>query len=362
MTHASVLVPDIARARRIDELTRLNLVGDSPVFREAVQLIQRIAVCDATTLIEGETGTGKEVAARAIHYLGARRDFAFIPVNCGALTDTLLESELFGHEKGAFTDAKERRSGLVAEADGGTLFLDEVEAMSPRAQVVLLRFLQDQKYRPIGGRAISSANVRILAASNAELSELSDRNLFRRDLLFRLSVLQVYLPPLRERAGDAVLLARMFLDRFSMIYNRPPKRLHPDSLRWLELYDWPGNVRELENIILREFLLTDAEEMLLPSLLSRSFARRAPECARTTNQFDQPFKQAKKQAVAQFESSYIRQLLAKTAGNVSLAAKLANKDRSALNRLVKKHGVNAEEFRTGRSLPDSDDVPKAAGE
>ncbi len=161
-------------------------------------------------MIQGETGTGKELAARALHYFSRRRDFAFVPVNCGALPDTLLESELFGHERGAFTDARGSHRGLVASAQGGTLFLDEVEALSPRAQVVLLRFLQNQEYRPVGATALKLGDARVVAASNVNLHELAKRQLFRSDLLFRFGVLNITMPPLRKREDDAVMLARPF--------------------------------------------------------------------------------------------------------------------------------------------------------
>src|SRR6266849_9855039 len=197
---------------------RLNMLGDAPVFKEALRIISRVATVDATVLIQGETGTGKELAARALHYLSHRRDFPFIPVNCGALPDNLLESELFGHERGAFTDAKRATRGLVAQAEGGTLFLDEVEAMTPRAQVVLLRFLQDHEYRPVGGRLVSNGDLRIVASSNVDLEELVRRSQFRRDLLFRFSIMSVTMPPLRERGRDVVLLAEHFLRGFAIQY------------------------------------------------------------------------------------------------------------------------------------------------
>src|SRR5438105_14255141 len=162
----------------MNELARRNLVGESPAWRDVERALPRVAAHDVTVLVEGETGTGKDLVARAIHYMGGRREFPFIPINCGALPDTLIESELFGHERGAFTDARERRGGLVAEACGGTLFLDEVEAMSPRAQVVLLRFLQDQTYAPLGGGKLAKADVRIIAASNADLGEAVARGRF----------------------------------------------------------------------------------------------------------------------------------------------------------------------------------------
>src|SRR5262245_6323640 len=203
---------------------RLNMLGHAPAFTEALRIIGRIATVDATVLIQGETGTGKELAARAVHYLSRRRDGPFIPVNCGALPDNLLESELFGHVRGAFTDAKQPNRGLVAQAEGGTLFLDEVEAMTPRAQVVLLRFLQDHKYRPVGGRLLSSGNVRVIASTNLDLEQLVQQNEFRRDLLFRLSILSVTMPPLRHREDDVLLLAEYFLRRFASQYGKPTKR------------------------------------------------------------------------------------------------------------------------------------------
>ncbi|MEO6771499.1 MAG: sigma-54 dependent transcriptional regulator [Kofleriaceae bacterium] len=319
------------------EFARLNLAGESPAWNQVLRKLQRVAAHDATVLIEGETGTGKELVAHAIHYLGARRDFPFMPLNCGALPDTLLESELFGHERGAFTDARDRRTGLIAEAHGGTLFLDEVEAMSSRAQVVLLRFLQDQTYLPLGGRVIAKADVRIVAASNADLEEEVARGRFRRDLWFRMRVLHLRLPPLRERAGDVRLLAQLFIDRSCCRYRRGPHRLTPHSLAALEAHDWPGNVRELESVILREFLLHDTNS----DDLSVEMGPPAHDVVAPVTDF----KRAKALAVAEFERGYLSQLLASTRGNISLAARMSRKDRSALNKLVKKHGLSTRQFR-----------------
>jgi DNA-binding NtrC family response regulator len=321
------------------EFARLNLLGGSVAWRAVLRTLMRIAAHDATALVEGETGTGKDLVARALHYLGARRDFPFIPINCGALPDTLVESELFGHERGAFTDARERRDGLVAEARGGTLFLDEIEAMSARAQVVLLRFLQDQTYMPLGGRTIARADVRVIAASNADLGEEVARGRFRRDLWFRLRVLHLRLPPLRERHGDVSILAQLFVDRCSRQHKRGPRRLSAASLAALEAHDWTGNVRELESVILRGFLLHEGNGDELEVMVG---AASSPELVP-----DGPsdFKRAKAIAVAQFERTYLRDLLTRTKGNVSLAARLSRKDRSALKKLVKKHGIAAHLFR-----------------
>src|SRR5712664_2184147 len=256
----------------MEDFGELNLVGRSPAFLEVLELTKRFSACDATVLVQGETGTGKELVARALHYLGARRNFPFIPVNCGALPDSLVESELFGHARGAFTDARQAKRGLIAEAQGGTLFLDEIEVLTSKAQSALLRFLQDLEYRPVGGTVVRDANVRIIAASNANLEELAKENRFRKDLLFRLNVLAVDLPPLRERQSDVVFLAEIFLKRLAAQYRRPPKSIHLDAVSRLLDYEWPGNVRELENLVHREFLMTDEPAIHLHCL--------APLCGR----------------------------------------------------------------------------------
>ena len=222
-----------------------DLIGQSPVFRKAVCLIERMANCSASVLLCGETGTGKELAARAIHYLSPCRHLPFIPVNCGAFPDMLVESELFGHARGAFTDARDAQVGLVAQANGGTLFLDEVDSLSLKAQIALLRFLQDGSYRPLGaGKAVTS-KARIVAATNADLVELVKRGAFRSDLFYRLYVVPVRMPPLRERAGDVILLAEEFLKRSAQQHGSGPRYIDAASRRLLERYHWPGNVREL---------------------------------------------------------------------------------------------------------------------
>jgi DNA-binding NtrC family response regulator len=317
---------------------RLNLLGNSSAFLDALHVIERISAVDATVLIQGETGTGKELAARALHYLSPRRDHPFIPVNCGALPDGLIESELFGYERGAFTDAKHAGRGLVSQAKGGTLLLDEIEAMTPRAQVVLLRFLQDHTYRPIGGRLVSDGDIRIVASSNVNLEQLVRRGQFRQDLLFRFTVLSVTMPPLRHRSNDCILLAEHFLRRFAAEYDRPPKRLHPDAVPWLLAHDWPGNVRELENMLLRLFLMADSDDIEIVRAAAASPTAGEPNQAQT-------FRTAKARAIEQFELAYLKDLLHRTSGNISLAARISRKDRSALNKLVKKHGLAAGEFR-----------------
>jgi DNA-binding NtrC family response regulator len=315
------------------EFAKLNLIGESPQFLEALRLIVRFSACDAAVLVQGETGTGKELAARAIHYLGGRRNAPFIPVNCGAIPDTLIESEFFGHARGAFTDAKESRVGVIEQAQGGTLYLDELEALSPRAQVTLLRFLQDQVYRPVGTSSARTANVRIVGSSNVDLQMLANRGDYRADLLFRLGVLTIDLPPLRERPGDAALLAQRFVARFSARYRTAPKPLDSASQQYLHSHPWPGNVRELENLVHRACVLSEGAEISLPG--------GATSIAPAAAVGDEPlsFNKAKAAAIAQFERTYLADLLQRTGGNISMAARLCGKERSRLGKLVKKHGL-----------------------
>jgi two-component system, NtrC family, response regulator GlrR len=315
-----------------DPLT--NLVGSSSAFLASVELIRRVAACDATVLIQGETGTGKELAARAIHYLGARRDAPFVPINCGAIPESLVENELFGHARGAYTDARESRQGVIAQAEGGTLFLDEVEAMGPRGQVALLRFLEDREYRPVGGSPCG-ANVRVVASSNADLTTLATEGRYRQDLLFRLNILVLALPPLRERGDDVTLLAETFVRRFCRQYRKPPMTLHPDAVRHLAGQDWPGNVRELENLVHRAVVLSDGAVLCLG---------RAPEPPAPGLLTVPRFREAKARAIAAFEKAYLAELLARTRGNLSLAARLSGKERSRLGKLVKKHGIARARF------------------
>lgn len=312
-----------------------KLIGQSPAFLQTVELIRKSAQCDATVLIEGETGTGKELAARAIHYMSARKDAPFIPVNCGAIPESLLESELYGHERGAFTDARDASTGLIEQAHGGSLLLDEIEAMSARTQIVLLRFLQDHRYRLVGGKVNRQANVRVIASSNADVESLTQSGAFRSDLYFRLNVLAIRLPSLRERPGDAVLLAREFCRRLSQRYGLPEKPLHSDTIRFLESYHWPGNVRELENMMHREYLFSDSPTIQVTHPCRHGVRQTTVACAQ-----EQDFKTAKAAAVTQFERSYLTDILTRAGGNISAAARMAGKERSAFCRLLKKHWLS----------------------
>jgi transcriptional regulator with GAF, ATPase, and Fis domain len=321
----------------------LNLVGQSPAFRAALQRLLQWAAVDATVLLLGETGTGKELAARALHYLSPRRAGPFVPVNCAALPDTLLEAELFGHARGAFTDARSDRRGLLAQADGGTLFLDEVDALSPHAQAALLRVAQDRSFRPLGGQRLEQSNLRLVAATNADLPALAAAGRFRQDLLYRLDLLTLALPPLREREGDALLLAETFLQRLAQQYGGPARALSATSRAALgRPQHWPGNVRELEHRVHRAFLLAGAGPVeldlgpvppVLPVLPGEPAATAGPARG------DPPFDAARDAVLLDFERRYLSAVLQRCGGNLSQAARLAGKERSHFGKLVRKHGL-----------------------
>lgn len=321
------------------------LIGEAEVFRTMLTTLEKVAGFDVPVLISGETGSGKEMAARAIHYLSDRRDQPFVPVNCGALPDHLVENELFGHRRGAYTDAREHHDGVIAQAEGGTLFLDEIDTLSAKAQVSLLRFLQDGSYRPLGASSPITAHVRILAATNTDLAISMENGQFRADLCYRLNVMALHIPPLRQRTGDAQLLARHFIRETARQYGLPEKPLHPDTLDWLAHQPWPGNVRELENCIQRALLLSEGPTLLIRSAAHDEERRIQPDRRRgrpaTLN-----FNQAKQKALHEFERDHLHQLMRLSAGNVSQAARMAGKERRSLGKLLKMHGIEPARFRS----------------
>jgi two-component system response regulator GlrR len=309
-----------------------QIIGDSPEFLDKVRSVPRFARCDATVLISGESGTGKELFARAIHYLSARADRPFVPVNCGALPENLVESEIFGHKRGAFTGAASDRAGLIREAEGGTLFLDEIDCLTLQAQVKLLRFLQDGEYRAVGSEQIHHANIRVIAAANADFNQILRSGNFREDLFYRLSVLTLTLPPLRDRPGDILLLARDFLEKQAATTNTRPKNISLAALNRLLIHSWPGNVRELQNVLMRAMVLSDRNE-IESSDLSLS------EDGDTVE--DQSFQTMKSRVVWRFEHDFLISVLHAHHGNISRAAVAAKKNRRAFWQLLRKHGLLA---------------------
>src|SRR6267143_3219463 len=296
-----------------------DFIGHSPAFIKQIAKLPTIAGCDAGVLILGETGTGKEVCAQASHYQSARASRPWVAVNCAAIPVELMESELFGHARGAYTNAHAARPGLVCEAEGGTLFLDEIDCISYGAQAKLLRFLEEKEFRRIGSNVVHHADVRIIAASNENLETLVLKGAFRRDLYFRLNVLALTLPPLRERLDDISDLALHFVMRFARQFGRRIEGLTPMALRRLYGYAWPGNVRELAHTIERAVLMCEGRVLGV-----EDFDLGASDVVA-----DNSFRAAKSRVVDEFERSYIERLLAAHDGNVTHAAQAAKKNRRA---------------------------------
>lgn len=319
-----------------EKLGLQQLIGQNPHFISEISKIPLVARSDASVLISGETGTGKEMVARAIHYLSPRAGKPFVPVNCGAIPVELLENELFGHDRGAFTGAADARDGLIHEAEGGTLFLDEVNCMPLFAQVKLLRFLQSKEYRRLGSTKSLNGDVRIITASNADLEEELAAGTLRRDLYYRLNVVPIVLPPLRVRGNDIILLARHFLAQYTAKLNSPVVDFSPEAERKLLLYSWPGNVRELEHVIERVLILCTEkiireDHIVLPS---------------ETNSSQLSFQEMKANVISQFETTYIQSLLTVYKGNITKAAQAAQKERRTFWELVRKHNIDVQKFKT----------------
>jgi len=326
-------------ARAAESSRELDLlVGESDTFMRVLRKVDLFAHSKAPVILSGETGVGKELMARAIHYQSVRKSKPFIPVNCGALPDELFENELFGHLKGAYTNASSNEKGLIAEAEGGTLLLDEVDALSPAAQIKLLRFLQSGEYRPLGSSRPVVADVRVIAATNTDLNRCVELKLFREDLHYRLNVLSLSIPALRDRGSDILHLASHFLAVYSKEYQRLMPQLSQGASEKLLNYSWPGNVRELEGVIQRAIVLQSSQVLAADDLeLPKGSDRRAAE--------SELFRLEKLVAIKQFERDYVARLLSLHNGNISRAAKAAGKDRRSFQRLVTKYNFNRHSFR-----------------
>lgn len=303
-----------------------NMVGESPRIRQVYQFIAKVAPTDSSVQISGESGTGKELVARAIHQNSKRSGKPFIAVNCAALTETLLESELFGHEKGAFTGALAQRKGRLEIADGGTLFLDEIGELSAPLQVKLLRVLQEREFERVGGTQTIKVDIRLLTATNRNLEDLISQGLFRQDLFYRLNVLQLKVPPLRERQEDIPLLAKYFAVKYAMKCNRRITSISLEAQKRLSSYDWPGNVRELENAIERAVVMGTTDSILLEDL---------PEAILETESRTMPAPTRFHEAVAATKKTIILQAMDQTKGKCTDAAKLLGVHPNYLHRLIK---------------------------
>src|SRR5690349_3337501 len=336
--------PDPESLEAANNFKAPTLVGQSPVMRKLFSVIERVAPTDASVLITGATGTGKELAARAIHNLSARCDAAFVDINCSAIPETLIEAELFGHQRGTFTGAHENRSGLFEKASGGTLFLDEVDALNLSAQAKLLRVLQERTVRRIGARANIAIDVRIISATNCDLAQAVAAGRFRPDLYYRLRVLPLHLPELCTRTGDVSLLVEHFLRMNSEKQGRAVvPRFSPAAMQTLNEYPWPGNVRELENAIEYALALGNGDELGvedLPLELNESRAQSSNE------DFRQLLQAYMTDAVplAEIEKRYILSVLQQFGGNQVRAAAALGIDRSKLYRRLRQYGVKAVKF------------------
>ncbi len=309
---------------------RDHVVGTSRSMRSVIEKLPAIAQTDASVVVYGESGTGKELVARTIHYFSRRASKPFVPVNCGALPENLLESELFGYKRGAFTDAHADTPGLAEEAHTGTLFLDEIGEISPKVQVKLLRFLQEKEIKPLGSTKIIRTDVRIVSATNKNLIEAIADGSFRDDLYYRLNIVPIHIPPLRERKEDIPLLANHFLRKFSQEYDRKVKDIHPLALQKLVGYNWPGNIRELENKIQQTVVVTNSD-VIMPEEID------LPGETRT-------FKEEKRKLVSEFEQNYASKMLSLNGGNITRAAKAANMDRKNFWQLLKKYKIQAQDY------------------
>jgi DNA-binding NtrC family response regulator len=321
-----------------------NLVGKSATMREVYALLERAASLDITVLLLGETGTGKELAARAIHYHSARREKRFVAVNCGALPAELVESELFGHARGAFTGAAAAKPGLFQEAEGGTIFLDEIGELPLPAQVKLNRALQEREIRRVGDNAPVKIDVRVVAATHRDLREEAKAGRFREDLFYRLHVFPVTLPPLRERPEDVPLLAAHFVEKHARAIRRDLTGFEPEALLRLAGHPWPGNVRELENAVERAVAVAPGPVVRVGDL-PPEIAGAAPGAPDPATLARLPYREAVEQARDRISREYLVALLAEFGGNVTRAAERAGMERESLHRLLRRYGLRSDDFK-----------------
>jgi DNA-binding NtrC family response regulator len=309
---------------------RSRLVGESAPIRQIYQLVEKVASTPSTVLITGESGTGKDLAAKVIHYNSERASRPFMNITCSALPEALLESELFGHERGAFTDARQQKTGLLESADGGTVFLDEIGEMVPALQAKLLRFLEEKTFKRVGGAGDIRVDVRVIAATNRDLEEAVGQGKFREDLFYRLNVLQVQLPPLREHPSDIPLLINFYIDQFNREFRKQVRGVSADALELLRGYRWPGNIRELRNAVERAMLLADGN-WLEPEHFPITVARRSGD-----GRFDLPEEGV---SLEQVERDLVTQALQRTGWNHTKAAALLGLNRDQIRYRVEKFGL-----------------------
>ena len=320
-----------------------NIVGKSASMQRVYETIQMVAKTELTVLITGESGTGKDLAARAIHALSSRSKESFVAVNCPTLPEQILESELFGYKKGAFTHATHNKKGLFQEADRGTIFLDEIGDISPAIQAKLLRVLQEKEFKPLGDTRSVAVNVRIIASTNQPLKEKIKKAEFREDFFYRLNVLPIHLPPLREHREDIPLIANHLLVKHCRKLNKPDKKISTELFDIFINRAWEGNVREMENLVMQGILFSSGAE-IQPRDVGLRYETPTP-CFVDNSFQDLPYKEAKEQTLQSFNTSYINNLLAASKGNVTRAAKICGLERQALQQVMRRYGIKADPFR-----------------
>jgi DNA-binding NtrC family response regulator len=346
LEHQRLLQRNMDLERRIRQKERETFfVGESPRMKELIETIKLVARTDVTVLITGETGTGKELAARMIHSLSSRTGKPFVAVNCPAIPESILESELFGYRKGAFTGANADREGLFQAAEGGTLLLDEIGDISSSLQAKLLRVLQERELKPLGDTATRRVDVRVIAATNKDLEKNVAEGLFRSDLYYRLNVVSVRTPPLRDIPEDIPLIAFHFLSLFCTELKLEQKRFRDDTIRLLATRQWKGNARELQNEIKRAVIFSKGE-FLTPDDFGYS-APFVPGLEEESEMYGPDYKEARKKVVSSFNVGYITRLLRRAEGNVSLAATMAGLERQSLQHLMRKYGIVSATFKKG---------------
>lgn len=338
------LVSSLALSNPVfDDDIESEFVGGSSKMKEVFNLIYRLCKVDTTVLVRGENGTGKELVARAIHFNSPRKSGSFVAINCGAIPESLMESELFGHEKGAFTGAVERKIGKFQMANNGTLFLDEIGELKPDMQVKLLRVLQERKFTPVGGTREVKTTTRIIAATNRNLEKMMEEGTFREDLFYRLNVMPIFLPPLRERTDDIEALIQNFIKKFSKQHGRVINGVTPEALNILKSYRWPGNIRELENMIERAFIVENTNLITMDSLPDsiKMTTKESPEKTASVGysgplDFD-VFKEG-------MEKEFIMSALKANNGRINQTVAQANIPKNTLLRKIRKYGINVKEF------------------
>jgi DNA-binding NtrC family response regulator len=314
------------------------------VMRAVFEQIRLVAPTKSTVLLTGETGTGKGVLAKLIHRHSNRRGVQFIGIHCGAIPDTLLESELFGHEKGAFTGAVRRKLGKFELANGGTIFLDEIGTITPAAQIKLLQVLQDRTFQRVGGETLIETDVRIIAASNADLEQMVAKGLFRNDLYYRLNVFPIAIPPLRERREDIPQLTEIFLRQMNRFNHRGIHYVHPRVMEAFQTYPWPGNIRELQNLVERACIL-EASSVLTPASFPTEIFAGGPAEQPVPAESRLTLAQARARAVEELEKRYLREVLARNGGRINRTAEDAGVTVRQINKLMNRYGIRKEEFR-----------------